>query len=70
MIVVGEEREVAPTSSLSIVVFVFDFRAQSLESRTGASHAVRCWGKLRHCEARRGQIWLAHTSGGVNCETG
>lgn len=25
---------------------------------------------LRHCEARRGQIWLAHTSGGVNCETG
>jgi hypothetical protein len=25
---------------------------------------------LRHCEARRGLIWFAHTLGGVNCETG
>lgn len=25
---------------------------------------------LRNCETRRGQIWLAHTSGGVNCENG
>ena len=26
--------------------------------------------ELGDCETRRGQIWLAHTSGGVNCETG